>query len=601
MANNINLEIKVNAETGQLEVLGAKFEGLADKSGKAKDSFLGLKGEAGELAKSLIPFASAAGIAAFFTAAIKGAEEQAESMRRLKFVLESTDKAWDGNLQKIDQWTNSIQNATRFSGDEARSALERLTRVTGSLTQAQNASVLAMNLSVASGKSLQDTTALVIDLINRNDRALREVNREYGALALGATTTQGALDALSKTTANAAVNEQTLTKSVNQAANAWNDLSTQIGQTFTPVATFAFDILKNFVKVFDNFGTLVAAQVKIAITAFVQFTNILEAVFTFSPQKIKQAFNEAMQALKNDVVATSEVIVSTWQQADTRVVQSHSTRVETSKAKTQQEVDAEADAANRIVQLRTELEQKILSLGEQTYQKKVALLNSEVAARKAAINKEKIDEVSKQQLLAKLNEFQLKSTEALAKAEILIKTNAAIQIGDLAVQTLAILDSTNDKSTKSEITRAKAILALEKSIAIARAIAEAQKGGPFAAGIAAASIALIAAQFAQQSKAIDQAASAFRQSQAENKLLNNIPGIPGGGGLPSFGGGGSGGAVGASGGGPSLNFVITFQGDIIIKGVTGAEEIADNVVDIIGEKLIEKIKGLGQISFTGVS
>jgi len=61
MANNIELSIKVNADTGQLEILGSKFDALASKTKKADESFSGLTGSALDLGKSMLPFASAAG------------------------------------------------------------------------------------------------------------------------------------------------------------------------------------------------------------------------------------------------------------------------------------------------------------------------------------------------------------------------------------------------------------------------------------------------------------------------------------------------------------------------------------------------------------
>lgn len=47
MAQNIQLDIKINAETGALEILGAKFEGLGKKAEDTQSSFQKLTGEAG--------------------------------------------------------------------------------------------------------------------------------------------------------------------------------------------------------------------------------------------------------------------------------------------------------------------------------------------------------------------------------------------------------------------------------------------------------------------------------------------------------------------------------------------------------------------------
>jgi hypothetical protein len=65
MAEPLNLTIKVNTETGQLEVLGAKFREVGDQSKSLTSAFAGLTGEAKNLLGAFLPFASAAGSSLF--------------------------------------------------------------------------------------------------------------------------------------------------------------------------------------------------------------------------------------------------------------------------------------------------------------------------------------------------------------------------------------------------------------------------------------------------------------------------------------------------------------------------------------------------------
>src|ERR1044071_512684 len=190
MADRVQLEIKVNAETGQLEVLGAKFGELAGKAGGAQTAFSKLGGEAGNLLKSFLPLATAGGIIAFFANAVKGAEEENESLRRLKFTLESSGQSWDKNKQSIQDWSQAIQNSTRFSDSEALSSLDKLTRATGNAAQAQKAAQLAISLSVASGQDLASATELVNNLINKQERAVTLAHRQFGTYVQNANTAQ---------------------------------------------------------------------------------------------------------------------------------------------------------------------------------------------------------------------------------------------------------------------------------------------------------------------------------------------------------------------------------------------------------------------------
>src|SRR4026208_1483007 len=94
---NLSLNIRVNTETGQLEVLGAQLKKAGAAGGEAEASFKGLGGESKSLLASFLPFASAGAIVAFFAAAVKGASEEAEALKRVGFALTASGQDWARN------------------------------------------------------------------------------------------------------------------------------------------------------------------------------------------------------------------------------------------------------------------------------------------------------------------------------------------------------------------------------------------------------------------------------------------------------------------------------------------------------------------------
>ncbi|HNF58458.1 MAG TPA: hypothetical protein PLN89_02655, partial [Elusimicrobiota bacterium] len=180
----LTLSVKVNAETGQLEVVGKQLE-------KAERGF-------SDLSKSIGGLVTVGALAAFFKSAVQGAEEENQALRRLKFSVEAAGQSFEKSQGQIQTWAQGVQQATRFTDGQAIETMGRFVRVTGDITQAQKASQLAMSLSVATGKELGATTDILTNLINKNERGVAMARKEFGALIAGAENGQQVLDILSQ-------------------------------------------------------------------------------------------------------------------------------------------------------------------------------------------------------------------------------------------------------------------------------------------------------------------------------------------------------------------------------------------------------------------
>jgi hypothetical protein len=585
-SQKLELDIRVNADTGQLEVVGTKLQSLGDKAGKTGSAFGDLGGAAGSLFKSFLPFASAGAVLAFFTNAVKGAEEQNEAFRRLKTSIEQTGGSWEVSRQQVQRWTNAIAEATRFSDGDAISALEKFVRVTGSVTQAQHASQLAMGLSVSSGKDLGESIALVTDLLNGNERALIQARREFGNVVGGAKTTQEALDALSRKYDEAALKSEGLTDSTAKLRNSFDQFKDQLGNAIIPVITPVIDFLTAAIQKFNQFAGV--------LSAFgAAWKNALIGNF----KGAKEAYDEMVLAFAK---AEDEKTQKTVTSSDERLTV---TKAALDKQKAEEE-QAQRDRLqkydeqnNRLVALEDDLNQRIAALTIPAGERQRQMLAAEVQMRKDKINKELKDEQMKQIALAKLRDYEQKSEEILRKNEVLLKLNTSLQIADVAVQTLQTLNSLGEKGSAAERMRAKALLALQQSIAIGWAWVNAMKvGGPLATGLAVATTGLIVAQFAQGTRQIDDAAA--RESAGIEGININAPvtGIdpgqfPGGGpgSAPADGGGGfqvssAGGGGGGGGGGQTIINVGGINANFDI------EELSLENVDAVMVRIYEALR-----------
>lgn len=593
----LTLTVQINADTGQLEVVGQKMAGLAQQS-------KGLSSEAASLASAFLPFATGAAIIGFFTESIKAAEDENVALGRLKFQVEALGQSWDKNKQSVTQWGQAIQATTRFSDSEAYEALGRLTRVTGNLTQAQNASQLAMSLSVSSGKSLGETTDFIANLINKNTRALMEGNREFGAFTGGAKDAQGMLDALSKSLGDAAFKEQGLTKEGDILKHQWEDLMKQVGSMFLPAVSGLVKVLQEALTWTQHLGVTFANFVQISIDGLRGIGQAFKAAFTMNWDGVRQAAADTLRQIGYDLRAADEIQNQIADQSIQRAHKSADARVTVTRHETKEEERMRQEQAVKVAEFEGEINRQLAQLNTDQLKKKQQTMQAEITARRQKITNEIKDETQKQKLLAELDDEQDKRTKFYAHEELVANANKSLQIADLAVQTFQVLDSMGKDHTQGELNRARILLALEKAIAIARVWAAAAAApSPLMAGIAAANTALLVAQFASQSQQLGQAQSQFNQQNTQQPKFSGSVGMGTAsdilaGNSGGFGSGASGGGSVRSGGGANIQITI---GDIILQGVNDASKIPDNVVEQIASKILDRVKARGDLSFLGVA
>lgn len=275
--NKLELLVQVNAETGQLEIVQKGLVQTAAASKKTEEGFLNLSKEAKELLSALGLIATTTSIIKFFKDSVNEAEEESEALRRLSFNLESNGVSWEANKGKIQSWGESLQKTTRFSDTEAFSSLEKMVRITGNLAQAQSSVALAMDLSVASGKSLEESLDLLTNLINGNSRALIQTKKEFGDVVAGAKDNDEVIARLTQKYQGLAEAEKSLTKEQASLKNQINDLQEDIGKTFTPAISFLIERIKDLITGVRLAGDAIAGLAVKLYGAFTHQQDIVKA------------------------------------------------------------------------------------------------------------------------------------------------------------------------------------------------------------------------------------------------------------------------------------------------------------------------------------
>ena len=158
----------------------------------------------------------------------------------------------------------------------------------------------------------------------------------------------------------------------------------------------------------------------------------------------------------------------------------------------------------------------------------------------------------------------------------------------------------DERSSSSQRTRARALLAIQQAVAIGWIWVNAAKAGPLGIALAATQTALVVANFASQLKAIDKSKAAENSELSQLNAggsLPSIPSIPSTDGTVDVGGLPSGGSVSVSGvsrgrGGGTIIDVggINVNIDVEKFGLENVNEIMNDIADAVRQGTTEGIQ-----------
>jgi len=151
-----NIIIRIGAQTADaVRDLGKVNSSLGDTMTTSQKASAGIK-------KAALPAAAALGAIGFAAIdATKAALEDAAAQDKLAGQLKRTTGATDAQIASAEDYITKMSLQTGVADDELRPALGKLATATGSVTKAQDALKLALDISAQTGKSMdQVSTAL---------------------------------------------------------------------------------------------------------------------------------------------------------------------------------------------------------------------------------------------------------------------------------------------------------------------------------------------------------------------------------------------------------------------------------------------------------
>lgn len=266
------LKLEILAETKQfvddMKKSENQVEGFGEKMGKF-----------GKVAAAAFAAAAAAAVAYAGKLAIDGVKaaiEDEAAQARLANALKNTTNATNEQIASVEKQIEKMSLAFGIADDELRPSFQRLATATGSLTKAQNTLQLALDISAATGKSVEAVSNALGKAYEGNTGAL-------GRLGVGLSTAEIRSMGLEATMA-------------------------QLAETFGGSATTQANTLEgqiNRLKVgFDEAKESVGAALLPALTAFINYiTNRLIPMLIDAKDRalapIKKAFEDNREAIED--------------------------------------------------------------------------------------------------------------------------------------------------------------------------------------------------------------------------------------------------------------------------------------------------------------
>ncbi len=204
----------------------------------------------------------------FASGVISAAAEEEAGIKKLTVAISENDRAWDGNIAKVEEVIDARERLA-FSDGEQRDSLARLVSVTKDLDRALELQRVAMDLARLRGMNLVDAGELIGKVYGGNTGILSR----YGIqLRKGATSTEalaeiqkraaGQAEAYADTTAGAmdtlAIELENLQEDIGkELLPVMKDLAIVARDDIVPAVRDFVDLLKDASQYTDELGTVI--------------------------------------------------------------------------------------------------------------------------------------------------------------------------------------------------------------------------------------------------------------------------------------------------------------------------------------------------------
>ena len=211
-----------------------------------------------------------AGLVAGLGDAVKGAMEDEQAQKLLARQLQKTTGATDAQIAANESWISTQGKLLGVTDDELRPALAGLVRATMSVSEAQKAATLAMDVAAAKGISLETVTKAMEKAYGGNMTALAKLSPELRQMIKDGASMEEVMAEMAVTFGGAA------TDSANTAAGSMKRLGLALGEAKEGVGAALLPILEKALPVLQKFATW-AQENPTLITAVAAAFGVLAA------------------------------------------------------------------------------------------------------------------------------------------------------------------------------------------------------------------------------------------------------------------------------------------------------------------------------------
>jgi len=201
------------------------------------------------LKKSFLPATAAiAGLTAGLVMSSKAAAEDQAAQAQLARQLQATTGATDKQIKANEDFISTISRSAAVADDELRPALASLVRGTGDLASAQDALKTVLDVSAATGKSVEEVADAVSRAYGGNMKAIRALSPELFKLIKDGASVDEVMQSLASTFGGAA------STAANTAQGKFRNLTIQLEEAKEAIGTALLPVFELMVTALTNFA-----------------------------------------------------------------------------------------------------------------------------------------------------------------------------------------------------------------------------------------------------------------------------------------------------------------------------------------------------------
>ncbi len=229
---DLTLTIRVNKETGNLEIAGAEVKQFADQTKSAAAAAKESSTVFDELQSSMMRVLSVTAVLSFIKDAIKDYVDFSEANRALVTQLNAVGQATSENIKRAKEWEDKMQDVAHVSNTEAAQALTDTIRRTKDLDQAMKMVQLSQDIAVASNKDMSYYLNLMTRAAAGSRTGMIMLRQEFGAQISGAKTVNDALNQLATIYGGTAEKAHSFRYAMEDVWNTISDRMRDLGKDF---------------------------------------------------------------------------------------------------------------------------------------------------------------------------------------------------------------------------------------------------------------------------------------------------------------------------------------------------------------------------------